>query len=1529
MSAEQSRRALLEQALSAIDDLQARLEVAERAQREPVAIVGMGCRYPGGVIDLASYWRVLEQGVDAVTEVPATRWNVDEYLDPDPAAPGRMSIRFGGFLDRVDEFDAGFFGIAPREAATIDPQQRLVLEVAWEALEVAGCAPDRLVGSPTGVFLGITANDYGQVLKNAGEMNDIYVATGNTLNAAAGRLAFTLGLQGPCMSVDTACSSSLVAVHLACQSLRSGESSLAIAGGVNAMLVPDWFVLFGKWGMIAPDGRCKTFDRAADGFVRGEGCGMVVLKRLSDAIADGDRVFGVIRGSAVNQDGRSSGLTVPNGVAQQQLLRQALSNAGLTPGAVDYVEAHGTGTSLGDPIEVEALGEVFREGREQERPLLIGSVKTNFGHTESASGIAGLLKVVLALGHQAIPAHLHFNTPNPRIAWDSLPLAVPTALTPWPAGPRKRIAGVSSFGVSGTNAHVIVEEAPHAKVEDRSAERPFHILTLSAKSPAALLALAGKYAETLTSAEAEIGDVCFTANTGRASFPHRLAVAGASAQAIGQKLAVMSSDLSAAGANCAEVSSFSRQKIAFLFTGQGSQYNGMARQLFETQPVFRRALEQCADVLSGELDRPLLDVLYPPAGSPTSLDETAYTQPALFSVEYALAELWRSWGIEPSAVLGHSVGEYVAACVAGIMGVDDALRLIATRGRLMQSLPKGGAMAAVAASEREVAATIARISPRVSIAAVNAPDQVVVSGAHQDVAAVVAAFDARGVLAQGLPVSHAFHSALVEPVLDRFEAAAARIQFGRPTIPIVSNLTGELVRNDLLSNAAYWRRHAREAVRFSRGVEALYGAGHRIFLEVGPRPALLGAARRSVGDDQGIWLATLRPPRTDWEQILESLSQLFLQGIPIDWAGFDAGYLRAKVVLPTYPFQRQRCWVMTSSESARRVPARAKTRPLYTIDWRPIQLTAQAQASRAFLVVGDDSEAREQISSRLASAGARVISQDVRSGHDGSPVDVVFVAGLSRSVADAASLQADAVEACGRLLDLVQSITSGSPRAACRLRVVTRGAFAAGNVPVNLVQAPIAGVARVVMAEHPELECSIVDLDDADASVDALVKELLAGTSAEQVALREGSRSVARLVPGPLPTEAAPNIRSDVSYLITGGLGVLGLTVARWLVDRGARSIVLTGRRAASGKSLDAIAALEASGARLRVVTADVSRKDDVARLLSEMSRDLPPLAGVVHAAGVIDDGVIAHQTRERFDRVFAAKVAGAWNLHAQTRDLPLDFFVLFASIAGVLGSPGQSNYAAANAFLDALAFERTREGLAALSIDWGPWAEGGMAAGVADSDRRRWSASGVELMSSATALDILGALIAVRTPQAVVLPVRDEDFKAAARNTPFLCEMAGTDQRRSMPRPAAPDLLQELSAVKPARRRSVLRAHLLELTSSVLGLDAREPFDARRGFRDLGMDSLMAVDLRNRLQLRIKRSLPSTLAFDQPNLDALTRYLADEVLDLAGEEAEAAGDRIDGPWEFADALASVEELSDEEVDRLLAQRLGAGSVLA
>ena len=892
-----------------------------------IAVVGIGCRFPGApTVD--AFWKLLHEGQDAITEVPLSRWDVD---DTQLLAQNnnKTSARWGGFLKQIDHFDPKFFGISPREATHMDPQQRLLLEVCWETLENAGIAADQLAGTQSGIFLGISNGDYSR-LQGPQLNTDVYYGTGNAFSITANRLSYLFNWHGPSCAIDTACSSSLVAVHQACNSLRSGESNFALAGGVNLILSPQLTVTFSQAQMMAADGRCKTFDASADGYVRSEGCGIVALKRLSDAQADGDNILGIIKGSAVNQDGRSNGLTAPSSLAQQNVIRQALSNAGVSATEVDYIEAHGTGTSLGDPIEVNALKAVFdetEETREDNRPCWLGSVKTNIGHLEPAAGIAGLIKVLLSLQHQKIPPHLHLETINPYIQIEASPLQIPTEQQSWPAGKKTRIAGVSSFGFGGTNAHVVVADFNKAKATEEKdsslslSPQSLHLLALSAKSEAALQALTQRYQDWLIAKEStEIADICHVANTGRSHFNHRLAITTASVTQLQTQLQCIIENTSVSGVSTGQATNQKPPKIAFLFTGQGAQYFEMGKELYTTQPTFRTELDRCAEILSNH-NINLIKVLYQENNS--ALDQTVYTQPALFAIEYALAQLWQSWGITLDSALGHSVGEYAAACIAGVFSLKDGLKLIAERARLMQSLPPGGAMLSLLATQSQTESWIKPYAEKVSIAAINGPNSIVISGESEALKEISALLKEQGIKHKPLTVSHAFHSQLMDPILATFKTTAKQITYSQPNLPFISCLTGETISAEI-ATADYWTRHIQQPVKFSQGITTLAKQGNILFLEIGPKPLLLGMAKQCLPtNNKTTYLPSLRPSpqqekeneQGDWQQILSSLSHLYTKGFNINWKNVSTTHPHTTLLLPTYPFQRQRYWIEPASIS--------------------------------------------------------------------------------------------------------------------------------------------------------------------------------------------------------------------------------------------------------------------------------------------------------------------------------------------------------------------------------------------------------------------------------------------------------------------------------------------------------------------------------------------------------------------------------------------------------------------------------------
>lgn len=941
---------------------------------EPIAIIGIGCRFPQAN-NPEAFWHLLREGGDAIIEVPPERWDVDALYDPEPGTSGKMNTRWGGFLENVERFDPEFFGISPREAERMDPQQRLFMEVGWEALENAGIAPDQLSGSQTGVFVSIASISYDRFLfKGVKDLSLVsaYDGTGTTFSLAANRLSYLLNLRGPSMAIETACSSSLVSVHLACQSLRSKESNLCLVGGVNLVLSPELNVIFSQARMMSADGRCKTFDAKADGYVRGEGCGIVVLKRLSDAQRDGDRIQAIIRGTAVNQDGQSNGITAPNGPSQQAVIRQALKNAKVNPAQISYVEAHGTGTALGDPIEVKSLKRVLMKDREPDQPCYLGSVKTNIGHLEAAAGVAGLIKVVLSLQHQEIPPNLHFQQLNPYISLKKTTFSIPTERQSWNCS-GSRLAGVSAFGFGGTNCHVIVEEAPKFKVVSNHNERPLHLLTLSAKSELALRALASKYQTYLQShSESSLADISFTANTGRSHFEYRLAIVSESREQLGEQLDVFVTGGETVGLASGKIRGKKREAVAFLFTGQGSQYVGMGKQLYETEPTFRAAINQCNQILAPHLKTPLIEVLYPnhpesnqteksndhlisldsdfesltrgdklpiAPSKPEALNETAFTQPALFALEYALATLWQSWGVKPTAVMGHSVGEYVAACVAGVFSLEDGLKLIAARARLMQELPQEGEMVAVFAEESKVRTMIEPYHPHVAIAAINGPELTVISGQRDFVLAVITDSEEQGIKTKKLQVSHAFHSPMMEPMLAAFRRIAEEITYSPPQLSLISNVTGKQVATEV-ATAEYWCSHILQPVRFYASMDNLVEQGYEVFLEIGPKPTLLGMGRycllNKLETQNLALLPSLHPEQEDWEQMLQSLTTLYLRGLSVNWSGFDQAYCRHRLSLPTYPWQRQRYWIEGTEFSASDIAKWSRKRVLSQNNLHPL-----------------------------------------------------------------------------------------------------------------------------------------------------------------------------------------------------------------------------------------------------------------------------------------------------------------------------------------------------------------------------------------------------------------------------------------------------------------------------------------------------------------------------------------------------------------------------------------------------------------
>ncbi|GDY59328.1 hypothetical protein SVIO_099510 [Streptomyces violaceusniger] len=1299
----------------------------------------------------------------------------------------------------------------------MDPQQRLLLETSWEAIEGAGIDPASLKGSRSGVFVGAVAPDYGPRVHEAPDGVEGHLVTGSAISVVSGRVAYSLGLEGPAVTVDTACSSSLVALHLAVQALRQGECSLALAGGVTVMATPGTFIGFSRQRGLAADGRCKPFAAGADGFGPAEGVGMLFLERLSDARRNGHRVLAVVRGTAINQDGASSALSAPNGPSQQRVIRQALANAGLTAGQVDAVEAHGTGTSLGDPIEAQALLATYGRERTADDPLRLGSVKSNIGHTQAAAGVAGVMKMVLAMRHGMLPPTLHIEEPSPHVDWATGTVELLAEATAWPGGEEPRRAGVSSFGISGTNAHAIIEEAPSPAAAytasdagvAEGAEVPRTALPLvpwllSSKSEAALRAQARRLLEHVERhPEVAAEDIGFSLATTRTAFECRSVVlASDRAEAV---RALTDHLAGRGGSGLVEGVAKRSAGVAFVFPGQGSQWVGMAAGLLDSSPVFAERIEECAAALAPHVDWSLVEVLRGGEGAAEALERVDVVQPVLWAVMVSLAELWRSYGVEPAAVIGHSQGEIAAACVAGALSLEDAAKVVALRSKAIRALSGRGGMVSVSLPVEALRERLEAWGERLSVAAVNGPSAVVVSGDVDALEELLAACEAEGIRARRIPVDYASHCAHVEAIEDELRQVLAGIAPRSSSVPFYSTVTGGVLDTAGL-DAAYWYRNLRGTVRFDETVRVLLDEGFQTFVEASAHPVLtMGIEQTAEGHGTPVAaVGSLHRDEGGPERFLTSLAEAHVGGIAVDWRTVFAGTGAHSVDLPTYAFQHQRYWLDANPvveaaagnglsadavdarfwEAVEREDLEALTRTLEVVDeeqqssltallpalsswrrqrrekntvdgwryqavWKPLASASETTLSGTWLVAfpegrGDDLLVATVLDG-LAGRGAHVvrvavgaaddrevIAERLRVALDGAVVEPSGVAGvLSLLGLDESAHESFEVVPAGlaATVGLVQAL--GDADVVAPLWCGTRGAVSVGRSDrlVSPVQSMLWGLGRILEAEYAQRWGGVVDLPETmdDRAMTRLAGVLTAAEGEDQVAVRGSGVFAKRLVRASAPeATAGDGWRPSGSVLVTGGTGALGGHVARWLARTGAEHLVLTSRRGMEAEGAAELKAeLEALGARVTVPACDAADRAALAAVLDAIPQEFP-LTAVVHAAGVLDDGVVDALTARRAAGVLRPKVDAARNLHELTAGMDLSAFVLFSSAAATLGGPGQGSYAAGNAYLDALALQRRADGLPATSIAWGAWAGGGLATGEVGE---RMSRSGILAM--------------------------------------------------------------------------------------------------------------------------------------------------------------------------------------------------------
>jgi len=1490
----------------------------DRSMDESIAVIGLGCRFPGDINGPESLWQFLCDGRSAVAEVPPDRWSPFDDGSPEVAALLSGTTRWGSFLNDVDAFDAEFFEILPREAAKMDPQQRLLLEVAWEALEHAGTPPSSLRHSQTGVFVGACVSEYGYLASNDLPAVDAWSNTGGALSIIANRLSYFLDLRGPSIAVDTACSSSLVAIHLACQSLRTGDSDLAIAGGVNLLMSPAVFRGFDQAGALSPTGGCHAFDASADGFVRGEGCGVAVLKRLSDALRDGDNVLAVVRGSAVNQDGRSNGLMAPNPAAQMAVLRRAYTTAGLAPHEVDYVEAHGTGTFLGDPIEARALGTVLGRGRPEQSPLLIGAIKSNLGHLEAAAGIAGFIKTVLAVQRASIPRNLHFETPNPHIAFDQMRLKVVAEQQEWPSGGHLRRAGVSSFGFGGTNAHVVLEQAPAVGPVVQQDDPAVTTLLISGKTEERIASMSGRLAEWMTGdgAEVALADVAHTLGHHR-DLHRKFATVCARDRdqaVVGLRaLAACRTDEYVVGPH----EGTCRAGTVFVYSGQGSHWAGMGRQLLADEPVFAAAVAELEPAFVEHVGFSLQQVLED--GEPVRGD--ARVQPVLMGLQLALTQLWRSYGVHPDAVIGHSMGEVSAAVVAGALSAADGFRVIATRSRLMSRLAGQGAVALLKLDAEAAEAVIADY-PEVSFAGSSSPRQTVIAGAPDQIDAVIAAVSAQNRFARRVNMEVASHTALMDPILPDLRAALGDLTPNSPVIPFFSTVLDPTAAP--LLDAEYWVANVRQPVRFSDAIAAA-GQDHATFIEVSAHPMLTQAITETL--ESVTHHHSIGTLRRDGDDTLSFHTALNAAHTIAPWSAPHPP--EPHPVLPSTPWHHTHHWIDVA-QSRRPANSGAPSSGVIPAEWF-CELTWPARAlsgagtaaNASWLVVADAALGAEI--GRLLGDGARVTVLDPAAMTERvDPAALVNdLAGMSHVLyaPEVSSSGLDA-ESGYRWFNAARRLTTAmaSMMLPPKLFVLTRNAqpLSEGDL-ANPAHAVLWGLGRTLALEHPEIWGAVLDVDDsvpAEQAAGYLLTEAHNGDGEDQAVYRAGVRHVPRLQRVNPPATPPAELSQDKCHLVIGATGNIGPHLIQQLADMKAATIVAVSRN--PGSRLDELArSLSAQGSTLVTVAADAADEAAMSELFDRFGADLPPLGGIYLAAFGGGPVTLRDMTDDDVAAMFRPKLDVLSLLHQLSLKQPVDQFVMFSSISGLLGSRWLGHYTATTTFLDTFAFARRAAGLPATAVNWGFWKS--LADTQSDEELHVTIESGLVPMADEVAIRALAAVACPDSPVRSTIVAADWPRLATAYRTRASLRIvddllpaddAGTAVTNGSVTAPTTDFRDELRQREPTARRALLLNHVTALVAAVMGLDSPHSLDPSAGFFHFGMDSLMSVTLQRALAESFGISVPTSVVFDYPTVEALTGFLAASLPELAEGTDPVSSDAYD-------------DLTEDELLQQLSERLG------